>query len=434
MSLDRLQSVPPPNESFPLIEEQTARLYLEDQTVEVRGRAKMKMLPRPQVEFHVACDRVLSRGLSAEYELEFPGRTDRLELTCTNRTISNDGTQMTLQARRHPFPVRLDGPVQEVFFYLLNFFELRGIGFPETPLEASEWEVAFRPVSDAETTYETLKEKGGYGFTHVGGIRKKYQSSYSVDEARSIREALHFFFSFAAGSWTPLVFPVGLDNSDKTAWEEWGVGKNQTFGTAGLTWLDKHTGEALVDVFPGFYTKWVDSDWQKTLNDVIYWYVTANNQTQGTDTGLILAQAALELLAWTKLTQVQQVRSEKNFQAKPAYQNLRTILKEAGIPRKIPSSLPNLRNLASTLRTQYPDSGQTIDGPKIFTELRNNFVHPKKGRIDQHEQGRVIYEGFTLGLWYIELLLLHLFDYHGEYANRCAEEHWVGQTESVPWA
>lgn len=428
---DRLQPVPPPNKSVTLMEEQPARLYVEGQTIEGHGAAEMKWLPRPHVEFHVRCDSSVREDLDARYELEFPDRTDRIALICTQR---NGGTQLTLQPRRQPFSVRSDGPVQEVFFYLLNFFELRGIGFPEAPLEAAGWEIAFKPVADAETTYETLNEKGGYGFTHVGRIRKKNQSSITVEEARSIREALHFFFSFAAGSWTPLVFPIGLDNSDKTAWEEWGVGKNQPFGTAGLTWLDKHTGKALVDVFPGFYTKWTDPDWQKTLNDVIYWYVTANNQTQGTDSGLILAQAALELLAWTKLTQAQQLKSENDFETTSAYENLRTLLKEAGIPRKIPSSLPDLRNLASTLRTQYPDPGQTIDGPKIFTELRNNLVHPKKGRVEQHKQGQVIYEGFTLGLWYIELLLLHLFDYHGEYANRCAQEHWVGQTESVPWA
>ena len=38
-----------------------------------------------------------------------------------------------------------------------------------------------------------------------------------------------------------------------------------------------------------------------------------------------------------------------------------------------------------------------------------------------------------LGLWYIELLLLELFEYSGLYSNRLTRK-WTGDVETVPWA
>lgn len=432
--LDFLPPVPAPNENFQLAEQQDVFLHVEGETVSGRGSAKVKWFPRPRVEFQASFDTIIHGDRDAEYEIEFPERTNRIPLLWTNQTISNDGTEMTLQAERQPFCVCSGGRIDRVFFYLLNFPELHSIGFPTDPLQADGWQVSFRPIPGAEDIYEELDEVGGYAFTHVGEIRRKNGNSFSIEMAESLTEMLHFFFSFSAGAWTPLVFPVGLNESDEKVWEEWGFGKNHMFGTRRLSWLDQHTGEALADVFPGFYEKWTDPAWKKTLNDVIYWYVNANNQTQGTDTGIILAQAALELLAWTDLTQVRQLMSESHFEGNHAQENFRALLQEVGIPQTVPSRLKDLCQLANTLRTQYPDPGQTIDGPKIFSELRNNLVHPKDKRVEKHKRGRVMYEGATLGLWYIELLLLCLFDYDGEYANRCERNRHVGQTEPVPCA
>lgn len=430
--LDFLPPIPAPNENFHLVEQQDVFLHVEGETVSGRGSARVKWFPRPRVEFQASFNTIIHGDRDAEYEIEFPERTNRIPLLCTN-LISNDETEMTLQADREPFHVCSDGQIDRVFFYLLNFPKLHSIGFPTDPLQADGWQVSFRPILGAEDVYEELDEVGGYAFTHVGEVRRKDGNPFSIETAESLTELLHFFYSFSAGVWTALVFPVGLNGSDEKVWEEWGFGKNHMFGTRRLSWLDQHTGEALVDVFPGFYEKWTDPDWRKTLNDVIYWYVGANNQTTGTDTGIILAQAALELLAWTDLTHVQQLVSEDDFEDKPAYKNFRMLLKKASIPRTVPSPLADLRQLADTVRTQYPDPNQTIDGPKVFTELRNNLVHPKDKRVEKHKQGLMMYEGATLGLWYIELLLLCLFNYGGEYANRCERNRHVGQTEPVPW-
>ena len=35
--------------------------------------------------------------------------------------------------------------------------------------------------------------------------------------------------------------------------------------------------------------------------------------------------------------------------------------------------------------------------------------------------------------WYVELVLLHMLSFQGEYSNRI-KHRWVGEIERVPWA
>ncbi len=45
-----------------------------------------------------------------------------------------------------------------------------------------------------------------------------------------------------------------------------------------------------------------------------------------------------------------------------------------------------------------------------------------------------MHEGWLLGQWYLELILLQLFDFNGKYANRTTKLRYVGHVELVPWA
>jgi len=363
--------------------------------------------------------------------VEFDGRTNHIPSVCTSRTDSGRGTEMVLQAGREPFCVCSDNLLGSVSFLVLNFPELFASARSALVLEADGWQISLQQVSGSEGIYKQLGEEGGYAFTHVGEISRIDGSSFSHKKARALLEALHFFFSFAAGAWTPPVFPIGMTPSGEKGWEEWGIGKSHMCGSARPSWLDKFSGESLADVFPGFYERWCNPIWHKPLNDVIYWYLNANSQSVGTDTGIILGQAALELFAWTDLTQDSQIVSETDFESRSMTKNLRKVLRKSGIPLEIPSHLEDLHQLAQTLCRQYGDQG--VDGPKIFTEFRNNLVHPKGKRVEKHKKGLVTYECSVLGQWYIDLLLLRLFGFEGEYANRCKRPRHVGETEPVPW-
>jgi hypothetical protein len=45
------------------------------------------------------------------------------------------------------------------------------------------------------------------------------------------------------------------------------------------------------------------------------------------------------------------------------------------------------------------------------------------------------WDAWLLGMWYLELVLLRLFDYEGTYSNRLVREGWIGdEVQPVPWA
>jgi hypothetical protein len=59
------------------------------------------------------------------------------------------------------------------------------------------------------------------------------------------------------------------------------------------------------------------------------------------------------------------------------------------------------------------------------------MVHPDNERRNLFTDLYV--DAWRLGMWYLELAILRLCNYEGTYANRLADEHWVGEVEDVPW-
>jgi hypothetical protein len=76
-----------------------------------------------------------------------------------------------------------------------------------------------------------------------------------------------------------------------------------------------------------------------------------------------------------------------------------------GIDLKLPTDLINL--------TQLANQQNLVDGPQAITEIRNAIVHPNPK--NRHKGGgsseKIRTEAWSVGLGYIELALLKLFDY-----------------------
>lgn len=98
------------------------------------------------------------------------------------------------------------------------------------------------------------------------------------------------------------------------------------------------------------------------------------------------------------------------------------MLKGLGLPAEIPRRLQLMKRLAKARSWQ--------NGPRALTEIRNDLVHPNQAFPGI---GRVLYEAWKLSQWYVELVILALSGYCGEYTNRI-NARWIGETERVPWA
>jgi hypothetical protein len=131
-----------------------------------------------------------------------------------------------------------------------------------------------------------------------------------------------------------------------------------------------------------------------------------------------LIQAALELLSW--LVAVEDPKTSKftekqfdNNREFPADVRIRHLLAILSIPSAVPGG--DLRKLAAELR-QLGNS----DGVGAVVALRNAVLHPRRTRRKALARSGVParVEALTLGLWFLEIALLRLFGYRGDYCSR----------------
>ena len=117
-------------------------------------------------------------------------------------------------------------------------------------------------------------------------------------------------------------------------------------------------------------------------------------------------------------------------QNKSAEKLLRISLEKIGINNEIPESFQNLKNFSAQEISQKSRYYRG-DGPEAIVKIRNDLIHKEKryGRPSVETQ----MDALHLSLWYLEVIMLRKFEYHGQYRNRLrvADEN---PFENVPWA
>ena len=329
-----------------------------------------------------------------------------------------------------------------VTFHIFNFPEFFGIqdysitvGEGSRPsfkrcgrivLSAGGWNITIAATEMTGELCEALRGQGGFVITHMGKVEREDGSTFSGEKLEHLLRCLHYFLSFALGRRTGPSLPIGFDKAGTRIFEQWGL----PFTAAGpwsgsLSWFDCHHAEVLSQVFPGFLALWKSDLWMNALTKALYWYLAANERGTGigVDAGLIPAQAALEVLAWTYCVMDRKMISERAFKPRglSTADKFRLLASVLDIPLEIPTELP-------TLHAKRDKSWQ--DGMDAITDIRNSLVHPQKEPQLHHD---VYFEAWKLSLWYLDSIFLRLFGHNGKYASRLAQR-WVGQVTDVPWA
>ena len=248
-----------------------------------------------------------------------------------------------------------------------------------------------------------LNKDDGYFVTHAGVIQYCDGNPLSVAEAEHIIRGLRALLSFARGSACGITLVKAINQNDDEIVIEWGINHTEPWNRGGTAWLPvRDGGDSLSQLFPGFWDLYNNSDWRDTVSTVIDWYINCNSSPF--HIGVILAQAALESLAY-------KIVGEKNGMKTAEW--LGKMLKNNGIDVKIPDSCYGLKELSNAKKVSGNDD--IWDGPRVLTEIRNDLVHSKKehGHISAEAQ----LDAQSLGCWYIELIMLKTFGYHGRYKN-----------------
>lgn len=294
----------------------------------------------------------------------------------------------------------------------------------EVVLAAAGWGIRLTALTDTGRRVCALERDGGYHLTHSAEVTRGDGSDFSDAEAEGILACVHWFLSFAIGRWAGVAFPTGAEPAGSIRPVSWGLPKVEANLPSGSrTWFDHHHGACLAAAFPGFFRLWNSPPWADALRRVISFYLRANSEI-GVDSGIIMAQASLEHLAWTYVVKDRRAVSDTAFKQRgglTAANKLRLLASMLGIPLTVPGTCPALK---------APTGHQTwSDGADAITALRNGVVHPDT----KHVLGSDAYvQGLRFALWFEELAILRLCGYDGEYANRLAQR-WIGQTEQVPW-
>jgi hypothetical protein len=252
-------------------------------------------------------------------------------------------------------------------------------------------------------------------FTHAVRIERQDAASFSIDDFKALSEGLRRFLSFVQGRWIGLVLPVGYDSDERAVRQEWGPWRMDPWEYYD-SWADPQEGSHLGEAFCGFVRRRQDAFWKETLDSVIYWYVESNHNPLSLETSIILAQVALERLAWHCLV-VQGGMSKKKCDKLYAEGRIKKTLVDYRVPIDVPTQF---REMAS--------HGWN-DVVKGLTKVRNDLAHPE---VLTGANGRLLIETREASLWLLEILLLRLFDYNGPCADRRHPGRAVGTVSPMP--
>jgi len=289
-------------------------------------------------------------------------------------------------------------------------------------LESDEWHFSVQALPNGGTgqAWKKIKEDGGCFLTHVVKLERKDGKHFSGQDAREQILLLTTFLSFVQGSNRSLGCGVGFNAEGAKTWE---IFTAPRFSNPPHSWFTTHRASQAELLFPLFAKRWRQSpEWRQCLLSVVYWYVQANTdgRSSSINAGIILAQAALERLAYHHLVVNKQMISEDRFDKLWVSDRLRLLFSSLNIPIAIDSSTPKIENVASKWKWK--------DGPHAITDIRNELVHP----VSRKQIGDCFFDAWKLNLWYLELSVLALCGYSDTYTNRLTASH-VTYSEYVPW-
>ena len=400
-----------------------------------RAQVLLSLSPVPDIRFEVLHDSPAIHSLLANDLIQNESTAVRLKTGIQVRVMPH-GTSLI------PVDGSVTGldtgePLRSVHFGLINFPDFLKQGSVESfisddgrkgfrvskaiQLSGPPWLVEIRAVDNIGQVQNSLLQRQGFGLTHWGCVKRSDGKSFSKDSVQSMIEALTLFCSFTRGVYCGLSLLTGTNQSGEPVWERWGVSNVEPW-KGNRSWFDIRNGRILEDVFPGFWAQYQGLQRNDRTRVALEWYLESNAQ-KALHSSIVLSQAALERLSFLqvgrKLTAREMGRKDRETEG----EWIARALSQAGVDCKIPPSYTALEQLRRANGFDH--------GPHTIVEIRNDLIHQDMSygilSVDVYRQAK------ELGLWYVEMLLLKLFDYNGIYANRLTQQ-WRGQVEPVPWA
>ncbi len=158
-----------------------------------------------------------------------------------------------------------------------------------------------------------LDRDRGYGFTFDGVITHMDGATFAVEEVDSLLEALRMFLSFVRGNYCSLALVEGVDELGERTWVRWG-GHHVESWKPEWAWNLRNPGsDIMAELFPKFVSLFESGvQPRETLTRAIDWYLQSNESA--IHVGLILTEAALELLSYHVLCRSRRIHEKEPIQ------------------------------------------------------------------------------------------------------------------------
>jgi hypothetical protein len=258
-------------------------------------------------------------------------------------------------------------------------------------------------------------------------IRATPTSAISARDVDRLHRWLFILLSFVANREVGIGPVCGLDKNGAIVWAQWDAPRVKP-GKPGVKWCPPLlTTSALPELAAGLAAVADDPDLEVIVDRAIGYALAANGE-EVIEVRIPIVCSGLELLAWAILQREDWLVDPSVRRRMKTAAVVRLLLKWAGIPTSVPGSLPILgARLGATGKADW-------EGPEILFELRNAMVHPPK-RLDniQWPEGEELVDAWLLGTWCLELALLRVLGYEGEYWSRIRLNRPAGDLEPVPW-
>lgn len=411
-------------------------IYLASRTLQVPVTVSLELSSRPQIilscEF-ASTDAAATNEINSKQQVNVRLCSGRIIQTRVGNRWELGGGKIRNILIPTSEPVTVldrNTPLTRCKFALLNFPNVWGAKdikhrsnakgrwasyiFPRFQLEAYPWFVDVIATEDLLGVHYSITQRGGSALTHVGTITRSDGQDFSSNELGQFLEALHLFLSFVRGSYCGLTLLKGYDSKRSRVWEQWGTFKVEPWRRELTTWADPLN--SLSDAFKGLWKLFGNPRIGEAISDVIQWYVRSSESIEP-EVSIILNQAALERLAFNTMGKKKSRVKEGEW--------INKALSGKGIDTTLPSHCHEL----SRLRSKH----NWAHGPHALVEMRNDLVHSDRKRGPFSDSA--LEEARSLGLHYVELMVLQLSAYSGQYINRLKiGQSYPSNLETVPWA
>jgi hypothetical protein len=356
-------------------------------------------------------------------KIKIENNIEEFELNGLSLALNESKDAIDIMCQLKP-PVVIGRKTRKVNNVIFELSNLRGFtGKPiksDTTLKSNrllfnngEYEIIIDKSIDYAKISTQLENNGGYHLTFTGRLKSLTSKTFSISESEIILDQFAYFLQFINGSRSSPIFRYGYFYKTEV-WRSYTPYETDSYKNV-ISWAKTSSTSNFNDLWIKFSSKWKSKNDQECLKTILHWYIEANRNSTKLEGSIVLIQNALELLFHWIISESEKYVNTTDAVNISAAGKIGFLLAYFNISPEIPQNLKALK--------QYEKEYKVMNGPELFISIRNSIVHPseKKRNILKRLDTIGRYQTVTLGLAYIEIILLKYLDYKGDYRNRAEE-------------